>query len=164
MKIAIIIGSDSDLKIVEKGTAILKEFEIPYELRILSAHRTPDEVHEYVNSFDDRGIDVVIDAAGKAAHLPGVVAAFTIKPVIGLPIDGGMDGMDALLSIVQMPKGIPVATVGINNAQNAALLAIHIMSIKDDGLKQKLINYRNEQKRQVLEKDKKLTHTNMLPS
>lgn len=155
MKIAIIIGSDSDLKIVEKGTAILKEFGVSYELRILSAHRTPDEVHKYVNSFDEREIDVVIAAAGKAAHLPGVVAAFTIKPVIGLPIDGGMDGMDALLSIVQMPKGIPVATVGINNAQNAALLAIHIMSVKDDGLKQKLINYREEQKRQVLEKDNK---------
>jgi 5-(carboxyamino)imidazole ribonucleotide mutase len=155
MKIAVILGSDSDLKIAEKGLKILNEFQLDYEVRILSAHRTPAELHEYVESFPEIGVEAVIAVAGKAAHLPGVIASLTLKPVIGLPIDGGMDGMDALLSIVQMPKGIPVATVGVNNAQNAALLAVHILALKDEKLTKKLKKYREEQREIVLEKDKK---------
>jgi 5-(carboxyamino)imidazole ribonucleotide mutase len=156
MKIAIIIGSDSDLPIIHKGTKILDEFKIQYELRILSAHRTPEAVSEFVGGLEDGGFAVVVAAAGKAAHLPGVVAAQTLLPVIGLPIDGGMDGLDALLSIVQMPKGIPVATVGINNAQNAALMAIHILALSDPKIKSKLNEYRDEQKNIVLKKDRDL--------
>lgn len=156
MKIAIIIGSDSDLPIIRKCTSILDEFKIPYELRILSAHRTPEAVSDFVGGLENAGCAVVIAAAGKAAHLPGVVAAQTLLPVIGLPIDGGMDGLDALLSIVQMPKGIPVATVGINNAQNAALLAIHILALSDSQIKNKLSEYREEQKNIVLKKDRDL--------
>ena len=155
MKIAIMMGSDTDLPIIEKGLKILDEFGAEYEVRILSAHRTPEAVTEFVTNLEKNGFGAVIAAAGKAAHLPGVVAAQTLLPVIGLPIDGGMDGMDALLSIVQMPKGIPVATVGVNNAQNAALLAIHVLAVSDTDLKQKLGAYREEQKQIVNEKDKK---------
>ena len=156
MKVAVILGSDSDLKIIEKGLPILKEFGVNFELRILSAHRTPGELHAYVETFAQTGVEAVIAVAGKAAHLPGVVASLTTIPVIGLPIDGGMDGLDALLSIVQMPKGIPVATVGINNAQNACLLAIHILSVKYSGLVEKLNEYREKQRQIVLEKDQKI--------
>lgn len=160
MKIAVIMGSDSDLPIMEKGLQILDGFGADYEVRILSAHRTPEAVTEFVTGLEQNGYGVVIAAAGKAAHLPGVVAAQTLLPVIGLPIDGGMDGMDALLSIVQMPKGIPVATVGVNNPQNAALLAIHILAVNDKSLKSKLVAYREEQKQIVLQKDKKYRERN----
>jgi phosphoribosylaminoimidazole carboxylase PurE protein len=155
-KIAIILGSHTDIPVIDKGTAILDNLGLPYELRIISAHRTPEALSDYLAEFAERNIKVVIAAAGKAAHLPGVVASKTMLPVIGLPIDGGMDGMDALLSIVQMPKGIPVATVGVNNAQNAVLLAVQILALVNNTYKTKLEAYRLEQKNAVLAKDKEL--------
>jgi 5-(carboxyamino)imidazole ribonucleotide mutase len=154
MKIAFILGSDSDLPIVEKGLTILRELELPFVLRILSAHRTPAAVSEFVSNLDADQYGAIIAVAGKAAHLPGVVAAQTLIPVIGLPIDGGMDGLDALLSIVQMPKGIPVACVGINNAQNAALLAAQLLAQYRPEVRARLQAYRQKQTAAVLEKDR----------
>ncbi len=155
-RIAIILGSDSDLPVLEKGRKVLEKFGVDYETRILSAHRTPAAVTEYVETFHERGVRVVIAGAGKAAHLPGVLAAQTILPVIGLPIRAGLEGLDALLSIVQMPGGIPVASVGINASDNAALLAIQILAQSDPGLAGKLSAYRQEMAAAVLEKDGRL--------
>ncbi len=157
MKVGILMGSDSDLAVVEKGLSVFKEFGVEYEVRVMSAHRTPDLAVAYAESAEERGIEVLIGAAGKAAHLPGVIAALTTLPVIGLPIKSStMDGLDSLLSIVQMPSGIPVATVAINGAQNAALLAVHILSVKYPELREKLKAYRKEMKEAVIEKDKKI--------
>ncbi len=156
-KVAIIMGSDSDLPIVSKTVKIPKEFKVDFEIRVLSAHRTPDATAEYAKEAEDTGIEVIIAAAGKAAHLPGVIAAYTTLPVIGIPIkSSALDGMDALLSIVQMPPGIPVATVGIDGAQNAGLLAIEILSVKYDYLKEALKLYRVNMQEEVAKKDLKV--------
>jgi 5-(carboxyamino)imidazole ribonucleotide mutase len=157
MKVGILMGSDSDLPIMKESAEILEFFEIPYEIFIISAHRTPEKALEYAKTAEERGIEVIIAGAGGAAHLPGVIASLTLVPVIGVPIKSNfLDGLDSLLSIVQMPAGIPVATVAINNAKNAALLAIHILSIKYPELKEKLKKYREEMKNKVIEKNEKL--------
>jgi len=155
-RIAILLGSDSDLPVLEKGLKVLKDFGEEYEIRILSAHRTPQAVTEYVASFAETGVKVVIAGAGKAAHLPGVVAAHTTIPVIGLPIRASLDGLDALLSIVQMPGGIPVATVGINASDNATLLALSILASFDEEVAAKLKTFRRDMEAKVLEKDRRV--------
>lgn len=149
IEVGIIMGSDSDLPIMEDAVKLLKEFEVGYEVKVLSAHRTPNQHAEYASSAVDRGLKVIIAAAGGAAHLPGVTAAQTILPVIGVPIKGkSLDGMDALLSIVQMPPGIPVATVAINGAKNAAILALNILGVANQGIQKKLQDYKK-----LMEKD-----------
>ncbi|WZL73927.1 5-(carboxyamino)imidazole ribonucleotide mutase [Clostridiaceae bacterium 35-E11] len=156
MKIAIIMGSDSDYSVVEKGEKILKDFGIEVQTRVISAHRTPLRAMEFAQKAEENGFEVIIGAAGKAAHLPGVLAAFTPLPIIGLPIKSStMDGLDSLLSIVQMPKGIPVATVAINGAENAALLAIQILSVKYPNLREKMKQYRRGMEQEVIAKDEK---------
>ena len=154
-KVAIIMGSDSDLPVMKAAAEILEKFHIQFDLRILSAHRTPKETAAYVSSAPARSVEVFIAGAGGAAHLPGVIASFTILPVIGVPIRGTLEGLDALLSIVQMPPGIPVATVGVNAAKNAALLAVSILALKDKVLARKLTAYRAEMKKEVLARSKK---------
>ena len=157
MKIDVVMGRDSDYEVVKKGLNILKDFDVPYEVRVISAHRTPDTALEFAKGAEENGFDVIIGAAGKAAHLPGVLAAMTVLPVIGLPIKSStMDGLDSLLSIVQMPSGIPVATVAINGAENAALLAIQILSLKDESLKVKLKAHRLKMAEEVAQKDSKI--------
>jgi len=150
MKVAIIFGSKSDTEVMKKGTAVLKEFGIQYTGKILSAHRVPEELLKEINSLEKEGVEVIIAGAGLAAHLPGVIASHTVLPVIGVPIKSALEGVDSLLSIVQMPKGIPVATVGINNSQNAAMLAVQILAVKYPELKQKLLNYRTEVKKSFI--------------
>lgn len=157
MKIGLIMGSDSDFPIIEKAYNILKDFGVEVSVRVLSAHRTPFEALEFARSAADKGYELIIAAAGKAAHLPGVLAGCTNLPVIGIPIKSSeLDGMDALFSIVQMPPGVPVSTVGINAAENAALLAIQILSVKYDGLRDKFKDYKKQMAEKVFEKDKKL--------
>ncbi|MGE5551648.1 MAG: 5-(carboxyamino)imidazole ribonucleotide mutase [Bacteroidota bacterium] len=144
--VAVIVGSDSDLAVVKGAVDVLEEFEVSYELTIASAHRTPKRAMELAATAEERGVDVIIAAAGGAAHLPGVLAACTTVPVIGLPIrSGALDGLDALYSMVQMPAGVPVATVGINNARNAALLAVSVLGIVDGELRGKLKEFRKRQ-------------------
>jgi 5-(carboxyamino)imidazole ribonucleotide mutase len=156
MKISIIMGSKSDYPKLEEGIALIKEFGIETEVRALSAHRTPKQLMSFLNEIENN-TDVIVAAAGKAAHLPGVIASHTLIPIVGLPIKSStLDGLDSLLSIVQMPKGIPVATVTIDSGLNAALMAIQIMSIKYPELKQKLKSYRIEMENKVLEDDEKL--------
>ena len=141
--IGVIMGSDSDLPVMEKAFEVCREFNIPFEVKILSAHRTPEEHAEYSRTSEERGLKVIIAAAGGAAHLPGVTAANTLLPVIGVPVKGkSFEGMDSLLSIVQMPSGIPVATVAVNGAKNAAILAVEILSVSDNNIKNKLKDYR----------------------
>lgn len=141
--VGIIMGSDSDLNVMEPAFKIFDEFKIPYEVRILSAHRTPNQHAEYSKTAIERGLKVIIAAAGGAAHLPGVTAAHTTIPVIGVPVASkSLDGMDSLLSIVQMPPGVPVATVGINGGKNSALLAISYLSLIDESIQKKLIKFR----------------------
>ncbi|MGD8780346.1 MAG: 5-(carboxyamino)imidazole ribonucleotide mutase [Ignavibacteria bacterium] len=141
--VGIIMGSDSDLPIMQKAVDVLKEFEIPYEVRILSAHRTPDYHAEYSKTAVERGLKVIVAAAGMAAHLPGVTAAQTILPVIGVPIKSkSLEGADALYSIVQMPPGIPVATVAIDGAKNAGILAVQIIATGNEELQKKLVEYK----------------------
>ncbi|MBQ1435919.1 MAG: 5-(carboxyamino)imidazole ribonucleotide mutase [Clostridia bacterium] len=153
--VAIVMGSDSDLPVVKKSVEILKKFDVPFTVRVISAHRTPDEARTFAASAKDEGIGVIIAAAGKAAHLGGVIAAFTPLPVIGLPIKSStLDGLDSLLSIVQMPKGVPVATVAIDGAQNAALLAVQMLALSDDALMKKIEAYKEEMKEEVINKDK----------
>ena len=157
MKAAIIMGSDSDFPIVEKGYKILQEFGVETEMRVISAHRTPDEAISFAKNADANGYELIIAAAGKAAHLPGVLAGCTSLPVIGVPIKSSeLEGMDALLAIVQMPPGVPVATVAINGAENAALLAIQILSVKYEELRIKFNAYKKQMAEKVMEKDKKL--------
>lgn len=154
-KIAIIMGSDSDLPIVKKATDILKEFEVPFEVHIFSAHRTPVEARDFALSARENGFGAIIAAAGMAAHLAGAIAANTTLPVIGIPCSSSnLDGLDALLSTVMMPTGIPVATVAINGAGNAALLAIQILAVEDKGLAEKLDAKRKADAEKVLSKDK----------
>ena len=153
-KVGIIMGSDSDLPIVQKTTDTLKSLEIPFEVHVYSAHRTPVEARDFALSARDNGFGVLIAAAGMAAHLAGAIAANTTLPVIGIPCkSSNLDGMDALLSTVQMPTGIPVATVAINGGANAALLAAQILAVEDKELAQKLDNKRISDAKAVLEKD-----------
>ncbi|MDR3339325.1 MAG: 5-(carboxyamino)imidazole ribonucleotide mutase [Candidatus Symbiothrix sp.] len=149
-KISIIMGSTSDLPIMEKAAKILDDFEIPFEMLALSAHRTPAEVENFAKNAKSRGVEVIVAAAGMAAHLPGVIAAMTSLPVIGVPINSSLEGLDALLAIVQMPPGIPVATVGINASMNAAILAAQILSVKDEALQEKLIDYKEALKQKIV--------------
>ena len=148
--VSIIMGSTSDLPILEKAASLLNEFQIPFEMNALSAHRTPKEVEQFATQANARGIKVIIAAAGMAAHLPGVIASMTTLPVIGVPIDASLDGMDALLAIVQMPPGIPVATVGINASMNAALLAVQILATGDESLQTKLMDYKEGLKKKIV--------------
>jgi len=155
--IGIIMGSDSDLPVMSKAADILDKFEVPYEITIVSAHRTPDRMYQYAKTAEERGIKVIIAGAGGAAHLPGMVASLTHLPVIGVPVKtSSLNGLDSLLSIVQMPAGIPVATVAINNAENAALLALSILSTFDKNIADKLKQYKEDLKNKVEEKAKKL--------
>ena len=140
--VSIIMGSTSDLPVMEKACKLLDELQVPFEVNALSAHRTPDAVEEFARTAKDRGIKVIIAGAGMAAALPGVIAASTTLPVIGVPIKGMLDGLDAMLSIIQMPPGIPVATVGVNGAQNAAILAVQMMALSDADLAQRLAVYK----------------------
>jgi len=141
--IGIIMGSDSDISVMEKAFEVCREFNIPFEVKILSAHRTPKEHAEYSRTAEEKGLKVIIAAAGGAAHLPGVTAANTLLPVIGVPIKvKSFEGMDSLLSIVQMPSGIPVATVAVDGAKNAAILAVEILAVSDKDIRNKLKDYR----------------------
>lgn len=156
-KVGIIMGSDSDLPVVEKAMTTLDEFGVPYEVHVYSAHRTPAEVKEFTENARENGFGVIIGAAGKAAHLAGAIAASTTIPVIGIPVKSStLDGLDALLSTVQMPGGIPVATVAIDGAMNAALLAIQILSVYDEDLAYKLDENRKKSAEKVLLKNKAL--------
>lgn len=146
MKVAIIFGSKSDVDKMKGAAEILKEFNIEYKVFVLSAHRVPERLSETLKSLDKEGCECIIAGAGLAAHLPGVIASQTIIPVIGVPINAALDGLDALLSIVQMPRGIPVATVGINNSGNAGMLAVEILAVKYPEIKHKLIQYRKDMK------------------
>ncbi len=155
-RVSIIMGSTSDLPVMEKAAKLLDEFQIPFEINALSAHRTPKEVESFATQAKERGIEVIIAAAGMAAHLPGVIASMTTLPVIGVPINAGLEGMDALLAIVQMPPGIPVATVGINASLNAALLAVQILAAADQNLQTKLAAYKENLKDKIVQANEKL--------
>lgn len=154
--VSIIMGSTSDLPVMEKAAAFLNEMEIPFEMNALSAHRTPEKVEEFAKNAVSRGIRVIIAGAGMAAHLPGVIAAMTPIPVIGVPVKASLDGMDALLSIVQMPPGIPVATVGINGALNAGILAAQILASGDDELMKKTTTYKENLKQKIVKANEDL--------
>lgn len=156
-KIAVVMGSDSDLKLMIKSLKVLKEFNIKYDVRIISAHRTPDVAYEFAKNAKSNGFDLIIAAAGKAAHLAGILASLTALPVIGVPVKSStLDGLDSLLSIVQMPKGIPVATVAIDGAENAAILAVQILSLKYTELYDKLLDYKKHLADEVGIKNDKL--------
>ena len=148
--VSIIMGSTSDLPVMEKAAALLDEFGIPFEMNALSAHRTPREVEAFATGAQARGIRVIIAAAGMAAHLPGVIASMTTVPVIGVPIKSTLEGMDALLAIVQMPPGIPVATVGINASLNAAILAVQMLAIGAPALQARLADYKERLKQKIV--------------
>jgi phosphoribosylaminoimidazole carboxylase, PurE protein len=150
------MGSTSDLPVMEKAAKLLDELEIPFEMNALSAHRTPAEVEIFAKGAKERGIQVIIAAAGMAAHLPGVIASMTTLPVIGVPINSSLDGMDALLAIVQMPPGIPVATVGINGSLNAAILAVQMLATADSNLQEKLSIYKEDLKRKIVKANEEL--------
>jgi phosphoribosylaminoimidazole carboxylase PurE protein len=158
MKVAIVMGSKSDLTVMEESSFILGQFGIDYEMRVLSAHRTPDEVADFSKKARDDGYSLIIAGAGMAAHLAGVISAHTTLPVIGIPIDASLQGIDALFSMVQMPPGIPVATMGVGKAgaKNAALLAVEILSLTDDSLRTKLHQYRQDMRQTVLEADESI--------
>ncbi|MBP3941232.1 MAG: 5-(carboxyamino)imidazole ribonucleotide mutase [Christensenellaceae bacterium] len=153
-KVAVIMGSDSDLPVVEKAINTLKEYEVPFEVHVYSAHRTPAVAADFAKNAKANGFGVIIAAAGKAAHLGGVLAGNTTLPVIGIPVKASeLDGMDALLATVQMPSGVPVATVAINGASNAALLAVQMLAISDEALAEKLAAAKEAAAKKVLEKD-----------
>jgi 5-(carboxyamino)imidazole ribonucleotide mutase len=154
--VSIIMGSTSDLPIMEKAVAVFDEFEIPFEMYALSAHRTPDAVEDFAKNANNRGIEVIIAAAGMAAHLPGVIASMTTVPVIGVPVNSSFDGLDALLAIVQMPPGVPVATVGVNASMNAAILAIQILAVQDKSLQKKLLDYKENLKTKIIKANSEL--------
>lgn len=158
--VGIIMGSDSDLPVMQKAAEQLNEFNIVYEIRILSAHRVPNKLQQYIKEAEGKGIKVFITGAGLAAHLPGVVAAFTTLPVIGIPLkSGSLNGLDSLLSIVQMPGGVPVATVAIDGSKNAALLAVQILATSDRILSGKLKTFKKQMENTVLKKDADLNRT-----
>ena len=150
MKVAIIFGSKSDTDVMKGAANALKEFGVDYKAYVLSAHRVPEKLTETIKEVEKEGCQVIIAGAGLAAHLPGVIASQTILPVIGVPVRAALDGMDALLSIVQMPKSIPVATVGINNSYNAGMLAVQMLSLQDDDIKNKLLKARTEMKKKFI--------------
>ena len=155
-KVGIVMGSASDLPVVQKAADVLKEFGVPYEMHIYSAHRTPVQAREFAESARENGFGVIIAAAGMAAHLAGAMAAGTTLPVIGIPIKSSLDGMDALLATVQMPSGIPVATVAIDGAKNAAFLALEILAVCDESLSEKLAAQRAAAADDILAKDREL--------
>jgi len=155
-KVAVIMGSDSDLPVMEKVFNKLKSFGIPFEAHVMSAHRTPDRAADFAKNAQKNGFGVVIAAAGMAAHLAGVLAAHTTLPVIGIPIKSSLDGLDALLAMVQMPPGIPVGTVAIDGADNAAILAAQIIALTDESLAKKLIDMKEDMAKKVIEKDNQL--------
>ncbi|AOH38609.1 5-(carboxyamino)imidazole ribonucleotide mutase [Dialister pneumosintes] len=155
MHVAIVMGSDSDLSVMKKAVEILNQFEVTYDVALASAHRTPEKLIDFVETQEEKGVAVFIAGAGMAAALPGVVASLTTKPVIGVPLSGNtLDGMDALLSIVQMPSGMPVATVAIDGAKNAALLAVQMGALSDAVLCDQYKAYRNNMAKSIYEKDK----------
>ena len=159
--VAVLMGSDSDMKVMEGALEILRTFEVPYEVKVLSAHRAPEDVAAFAKSAESRGIKVIIAGAGWAAHLAGAIAAHTILPVIGVPIDSSpLHGWDALLSTVQMPPGVPVATVSIGKggAKNAAFLAVEILALWDDRLRNRLVTYRNKMREEILKKNEELAN------
>lgn len=151
------MGSTSDLPIMEKAAKILNDFKIPFEMNALSAHRTPEEVEKFAKSASDRGIKVIIAGAGMAAHLPGVIASMTSNPIIGVPINASLAGMDALLAIVQMPPGIPVATVGINGAMNAGILAAQMIGIGNEEIAKTVKNHKESLKEKIVKANKDLS-------
>ncbi len=155
-KVSIIMGSTSDLPIMEKAAKVLNDFKIPFEINALSAHRTPQEVEVFAKNAKANGIEVIIAGAGMAAHLPGVIAAMTTIPVIGVPIDASLQGVDALLSIAQMPPGIPVVTVGINGAMNAGILAVQMLAIADKNLQKELVAFKENLKQKIVKANKDL--------
>jgi 5-(carboxyamino)imidazole ribonucleotide mutase len=155
-KVSIIMGSTSDLPVMEKAAQVLEEFGIPFELNALSAHRTPEKVEEFATAAHERGIKVIIAGAGMAAHLPGVIAALTPMPVIGVPINASLDGLDAALSIMQMPPGIPVATVGINGAKNAGILAAQMLGVNDAEIYDKTVSYKENLKDKIVKANEEL--------
>lgn len=154
--VSIIMGSVSDLPVMNKAAQFLDEMEIPFEMNALSAHRTPEEVERFAKGAEGRGIRVIIAAAGMAAHLCGVIASMTTLPVVGVPIAASLDGIDALLAIVQMPPGIPVATVGINGAQNAAILAAQMLALSDATLACRMANYKEGLKKKIVKANEEL--------
>ncbi|KFX59027.1 5-(carboxyamino)imidazole ribonucleotide mutase [Clostridium botulinum] len=153
MKVAIFFGSKSDTEIMKGAANALKEFNVDYKAYILSAHRVPEKLEETIKMVESKGCEVIIAGAGLAAHLPGVIASKTILPVIGVPINAALDGLDSLLSIVQMPKSIPVATVGINNSYNAGMLALEMIALKDDELRERLIEFRENMKKNFIDEN-----------
>lgn len=155
-KVSIIMGSTSDLGVMEAAAKILDELEIPFEINALSAHRTPEEVEKFAKGAKARGIKVIIAAAGMAAHLPGVIAAMTTLPVIGVPIKASLDGLDALLAIAQMPPGIPVATVAINGAQNAGILAAQMIALGDEEMADKMVQFKENLKTKIVKANQEL--------
>ena len=155
--VSIIMGSTSDLPVMEKAAKFLEEMQIPFEMNALSAHRTPNEVEEFARNAKNRGVKIIIAGAGMAAALPGVIAASTTLPVIGVPIKGMLDGLDAMLSIIQMPPGIPVATVGVNGAQNAAILAAEMLALSDENLAKNLAEYKEGLKQKIVNANKELS-------
>ena len=157
--VGIIMGSQSDMEVMQGAAEMLKQFEVPYEITIVSAHRTPDRMRTYAMDAKARGIKVIIAGAGGAAHLPGMVAAYTILPVIGVPVksSNSIDGWDSVLSILQMPNGVPVATVALNGAKNAGILAAQIIATNDERVAQKLADHKKEIENQVIEMAQKLT-------
>ena len=156
-KVSIIMGSTSDLPVMEAAAKFLNDMKIPFEINALSAHRTPEKVEIFAKNARQRGIHVIIAAAGMAAHLPGVIAAMTTLPVIGVPIKASLDGLDALLAIVQMPPGIPVATVSINGAQNAAILAAEILAVGDEALHKKMVAFKEDLKKKIIQANEDLS-------
>jgi phosphoribosylaminoimidazole carboxylase, PurE protein len=156
LSVGIIMGSDSDLKVMQEAAKVLEEFKVPFEIIVCSAHRTPDQAHDYATTAIDRGLKIIIASAGGAAHLAGSMAANTTLPVIGVPINWKLAGLDALLSTMQMPPGVPVATVGIDGAKNAGLLAVQMLAIFDKKLTQKLSDYKKTLAKSVNAKAEKL--------
>ncbi len=160
VKVGIIMGSDSDFALMKKAVDVLEEFGVGYEVKVSSAHRTPEDTLEYAETAVERGLKVIIAGAGAAAHLPGVIAAKTTLPVIGVPINAtALNGVDALYAIVQMPSGVPVASVGIDGAKNAGLLAVQILATADEDLQQKLVAYKENMKESVQKKNAKIQET-----
>jgi 5-(carboxyamino)imidazole ribonucleotide mutase len=151
------MGSTSDLDVMAKAAKLLDEFEIPFEMNALSAHRTPEEVEKFAKGAKNRGIKVIIAGAGMAAHLPGVIAAMTPVPVIGVPINASLSGFDSILAILQMPPGIPVATVAVNGAMNAAILAVQMMATGDETLMLKLVGYKESLKQKIVKANEELS-------
>ncbi|MGC1392584.1 MAG: 5-(carboxyamino)imidazole ribonucleotide mutase [Bacteroidales bacterium] len=154
--VSIIMGSTSDLPVMEKAAEILNNFRIPFEMNALSAHRTPEEVEKFAKNAETRGIKVIIAAAGMAAHLPGVIAAMTPLPVIGVPIKASLEGLDSIFSILQMPPGIPVATVGVNAAQNAGILAAQIIATGDKAIMKEVVKYKESLKNKIVQANEEL--------